>query len=62
MTRYASRPLRLWAAAQQAATDRQRKGSGGGGGAQPAAAAPAGRLRVADSGAELTIEAAQALA
>lgn len=57
MTRYASRPLRLWAAAQQAAADRQRKGGGG----QPAAAAPAGRLRVDDSGTELTIDAAMAL-
>ncbi|KAL4448497.1 hypothetical protein ABPG75_005716 [Micractinium tetrahymenae] len=61
MTRYASRPLRLWAATQQAAVDRQRKGGGGSKQQLAAAVAPAGRLRVADGGMELTVEPAKAL-
>lgn len=71
LTRYASRPLRLWAAQQEAAADAARgkgskgskggssKGSDGGKGWGPAGA---GRLRVAADGRELTIEPAPALA
>lgn len=66
MTRYASRPLRLWAAAQQqrqAAAQQAKKGSGGGGGGSVSkGAVPAGRLRIADGGLELTVEPAKALA
>ena len=75
MTRYASRPLRLWAAAQQAAAQQQKQqqqhkwsgsggsGSSGSGGAAPAVGpAPGGLLRVADGGMELTIEPARAIA
>lgn len=61
MTRYVSRPVRLWAAAKQ-----QAAAAAGGKAAQAAeaqaAAAGAGRLRVADGGTELTIEPARALA
>ena len=96
LTRYASRPLRQWAAAQhealeqkqrqQAAQQQQRQEDGGGGGggggegggsgeqgkkrkgkkqqraAVAALALGSGRLRVADSGMELTVEPLQALA
>lgn len=73
LTRYASRPLRLWAAAQQAAADaalgKGSKGSGsgssgggGGGTGGGGGAAGAGRLRVAPGGRELAIEPAAALA
>ena len=62
MTRYASRPLRLWAAAQQqlqAAAQPAKKGGGDGG---SSGIVPTGRLRIADGGLELTIESAKALA
>lgn len=67
MTRYASRPLRLWAAAQQqrlAADQRVKKGhsgSSGGSGSGGVTVAAAGRLRIADGGMELTVEPARAL-
>lgn len=67
MTRYASRPLRLWAAAQQQrlAAEQQwaKKGSGGGKGSNISGSevAAAGRLRIADGGMELTVEPAKAL-
>ncbi|EFN56148.1 hypothetical protein CHLNCDRAFT_51790 [Chlorella variabilis] len=73
MTRYVSRPLRLWTAAQQEATEqrKRRKKTPAGGQqqceAKEAAGAEAwapssGRLRVDESGRELTIEPVQALA
>lgn len=65
LTRYASRPLRLWAAQQEAAAAAARgKGSKGGKGSGSSGWGPAaaGRLRVAAGGRELTIEPAPALA
>ena len=67
MTRYASRPLRLWAAAQQqrlaAEQQRAKKGGGGGKGSNISGSevAAAGRMRIADGGMELTVEPAKAL-
>ncbi|PRW45202.1 ATPase of the AAA+ superfamily (ISS) [Chlorella sorokiniana] len=65
MTRYASRPLRLWAAAQQqqlaAQQQAAKKGGGSDGGSSSGGVAAAGRLRVADGGMELTVEPAKAL-
>lgn len=55
LTRYVSRPLRLWTAAQQQQVEQQQRGKGGG------SAVAAGRLHVASSGIELAIEPSRAL-